>query len=83
MSDNKITIYGAEWCPPCHVAKQYLKSKKIGYDYIDVDKVEGAAQKATELSGQRAIPIIDIDGSIVVGFDRPTIDHLLETKQLV
>lgn len=82
MSNPKITIYGASWCGPCHMTKGYLDSIGVKYNYLDVDVDEGAGATSLEKSGQRAIPVIDIDGDIVVGFDRPTIDHLLKSKQL-
>lgn len=64
------------------MTRGYLDSIGIKYNYLDVDKVEGAGVTAVEKSGQRGIPVIDIDGDLVVGFDRPTIDHLLKTHKL-
>ena len=82
MTDSQITIYGAEWCGPCHMAKHYLEGKGIAYKYNDVDKDPAAGMEAIEKSGQRAIPIIDIGGDIIVGFDRPHIDQALKTHGL-
>lgn len=82
MSDSKIIIYGAEWCGFCHTAKRYLDDKKIGYNYIDVDKEPAKGLEAVEKSGQRGIPVIDIAGDIIVGFDRPKIDNALQTHKL-
>jgi glutaredoxin 3 len=83
MKNSKIIIYGAEWCAFCHMAMKYLDDKKVKYQYIDVDKDPKAGMEAVEKSGQRGIPIIDMDGEIVVGFDRPKIDTFLKEKQLV
>lgn len=85
MSDDKskITIYGAEWCPPCHMTKNYLKSLGVGYNYVNVDESPEGGLKAVEISGQRGIPVIDFDGDVIVGFDRPIIDHLLRQHKLV
>ena len=82
MADNQITIYGAEWCGPCHMTKHYLDGKGIKYAYIDVDKDISKAMEAVEKSGQRAIPVIDIAGDIVIGFDRPRIDQSLQAHNL-
>ncbi len=83
MSDSKIIIYGAEWCAFCHTAKRYLDDKGIkNYQYIDIDKEPAKGQEAVEKSGQRGIPVIDIAGDIIVGFDRPRIDAALKTHQL-
>jgi glutaredoxin 3 len=83
MKDNSITIYGAEWCGFCHMVMRYLDDKKIGYKYIDIDKDSKAGQEAVEKSGQRGIPVTDMDGEIIVGFDRPKIDARLKSMQLV
>jgi glutaredoxin 3 len=75
---SKITIYGAEWCAFCHMAMRYLDDKKIEYTYIDVDEKAEYAEEAMNKSGQRGIPVIDIDDEIIIGFDRPKIDKALE-----
>lgn len=82
-NDSKITIYSATWCGFCHAAKQYLDKLGVGYNDHDVDADPAAGQEAVTKSGQRGIPVIDIDGDIVVGFDRPKIDELLRKHKLV
>ncbi|HWB39573.1 MAG TPA: glutaredoxin family protein [Candidatus Saccharimonadales bacterium] len=84
MSDPKILVYGAEWCGFCHMAMRYLDDLGVkGYKYINVDEVAGAGEEAIEKSGQRGIPVIDIAGDIIVGFDRPRIDAALKQHALV
>ncbi|HET9098577.1 MAG TPA: glutaredoxin family protein [Candidatus Saccharimonadales bacterium] len=83
MSDNQIIIYGAEWCGFCHMAKRYLDDKGIKYHYIDIDTDPKAGMEAIEKSGQRGIPVIDMGGDIILGFDRPKIDASLKKLQLV
>ncbi len=75
---KQVIVYSAPWCGFCHAVKQYLNS--IGVEYVekDVDANPQYATESVEKSGQMGIPVIDIDGSIVVGFDRATIDRLLE-----
>ncbi|GAC1502147.1 MAG: hypothetical protein NVS1B10_06820 [Candidatus Saccharimonadales bacterium] len=82
MSDQNITIYGAEWCAFCHTAKQYLDKKNISYKYIDVDNDSAAGMEAVEKSGQRGIPVIDIGGDIIVGFDLPKINSALDSHKI-
>ena len=78
MSDTPtITIYGAEWCGPCHMTKHYLTEKGFKYTYRNIDDDPNAAVEAVTKSGQRAIPVIDIDGKIIIGFDKPALDHIL------
>lgn len=80
--DTKIIIYGAEWCPPCHETKHYLDHLGIKYEYRNVDENQSWGQEAVKKSGQFAIPIIDIDGDIIVGFNRPKIDEALKKAGL-
>ena len=76
-----ISIYTATWCPYCHMAKQYFD--KLGVKYTDKD-VESDIQFANEAlakSGQRGIPVIDIDGKIIIGFDKTAIDSALSAQK--
>ena len=82
MSDNKITVYSAVWCGFCHQAKQYFDSIGIKYTDKDVEKEPEAGLEAVNKSGQRGIPVIDIDGEIIVGFNRPAIDAALQAHNL-
>ena len=79
---TKIVIYGAEWCAFCHEAMHYLDGLKVPYQYKNVDLSPDDARDAITKSGQTGIPVIDISGTIVVGFDRPRIDAALKEKQL-
>lgn len=77
-----ITVYSATWCAFCHAAKNYFD--KIGIDYTvkDIETDPSFAEESVSKSGQRGIPVIDIDGEIIVGFDKPKIDAaLLAHKQ--
>jgi glutaredoxin 3 len=81
--DSKITIYGAEWCAFCHEAMRYLDSLKVAYVYKNIELNPDDAQAAMSKSGQTGIPVLDMDGEIVVGFDRPRINQILKDKKLV
>lgn len=59
------------------MAKQYLKEKNFEFEEIDVSKNEESAREMIEKSGQMGVPVIEIDGEIVVGFDKEKIDKLL------
>ncbi|MGC1176959.1 MAG: glutaredoxin family protein [Candidatus Saccharimonadales bacterium] len=82
MSDTRITVYGAEWCAFCHTAMQYFDKLGVTYKYIDVDKDPKAGLEAVDKSKQRGIPVLDIGGDIIVGFDRPKIDAALKKHKL-
>jgi glutaredoxin 3 len=83
MDDAKIIIYGAEWCAFCHEAMRYLDGKNVKYTYKNVDLNVEDAKAAVQKSGQTGIPVLDMDGTIIIGFDRPRIDATLKEKNLV
>jgi len=76
----KVKIYTTPTCPFCFLAKEYLKEKGIEFEEIDVSKNEAAAMEMIQKSGQMGVPVIEIDGQIVVGFDKEKIDELLGLK---
>ncbi len=80
--DTKVTIYSATWCAFCHAAKDYLDKLGVAYTDKDIEADQANAQEAVEKSSQMGIPVIDIDGTIIVGFDRPKIDAALKEKKL-
>lgn len=82
MSNSNITVYSASWCGFCHAAKQYLDKLGVTYTDKDVEHDQAAAQEAVNKSRQMGIPVIDIDGTIIVGFDRPKIDAALQAKNI-
>ena len=82
MSTVPITIYSATWCAFCHAAKDYLDKKGIAYVDKDVESDPAFANEAVDKSGQMGIPVIDIDGTIIIGFDRPKIDATLAEKKI-
>ncbi|MGH7195317.1 MAG: glutaredoxin family protein [Candidatus Saccharimonadales bacterium] len=81
-TNAKVTVYSASWCAFCHAAKDYLG--KLGVKYVDKDIESDPkfAQEAMDKSGQTGIPVIDIAGDIIVGFDRPSIDNSLKNHKL-
>jgi glutaredoxin 3 len=72
-----ITVYTSSNCPWCVKAKQYLNSKGIQYREVNISRDPQGAREMVMKSGQRAVPVIDINGHIIVGFDRRRIDSLL------
>lgn len=82
-SNTNVTVYSATWCAFCHAAKQYLDKLGVKYTDLDVEADPSNGQAAVTKSGQRGIPVLDIGGDIIVGFDRPKIDSALKTHGLV
>ncbi len=73
-----VKVYSTPSCPWCTVAKKYLSSKNINFEDVDVSKSNEAASEMVKKSGQRGVPVIDIDGSIIVGFNQAKIDRLIK-----
>ena len=72
-----ITIYSSPSCAYCHMAKEYLKHRKQQFKELDVSENPKAAQWVYEHVGQVVTPVLDVNGTVIVGFDRPKIDLAL------
>ena len=77
MSEHKVKEYGTEMCPWCHRAKDFFKENNVEFEYVDVGKDREAAQEMIEKTGQRGVPVIEIDGEIIIGFDEAKIREKL------
>jgi len=75
-----IKIYSTTTCPYCEMAKDYLKKHNVNYENVDVSNDEKAQQEMIKKSHQMGVPVIDIDGAIIVGFNRSEIDKALNLK---
>ncbi len=74
----KIKVYSTPACPWCGVLKDFLKEKKVDFEEIDVSKDQEKAKEMVEKSGQMGVPQIEINGKIIVGFDKEGIEKELE-----
>ena len=81
--DSNVIVYSATWCAFCHAAKQYFDKLGIKYEDRDVESNPQYAVEAVTKSQQRGIPVLDIGGDIIVGFDRPRIDTALKAHKLL
>lgn len=73
-----ITIYSTPTCVYCKTLKEYLASRQITYKEIDVSENEKELEKMVAISGQMGVPVVEIDGNVVIGFDREKIDQILK-----
>lgn len=71
-----VKVYSTPTCPWCTVAKKYLSSRNIAFEDYDVSNNRSAAMEMIQKSGQRGVPVLDINGTIIVGFDQQSIDRL-------
>ena len=76
-----IKVYSTPTCAYCVTLKKFLKEKGIEFQDIDVSQNEEDLQKMIDQSGQMGVPVVDIDGQIVVGFNRGKIMDLLNIKE--
>ncbi|MEW6328671.1 MAG: glutaredoxin domain-containing protein [Candidatus Micrarchaeota archaeon] len=79
-SAKNVKVYSTQSCPYCHMAKRFLDENKISYNDVDVGRDHAAAQEMVNKSGQMGVPVLDIDGKIIVGFDREAIKAALGIK---
>ena len=77
MVVDNIILYGAEYCPFCYMAKEYLDSKKISYTYKDITTDEEAHKELMETIQERNIPVL-VSGDIrIIGFKQSEYDKLI------
>ena len=70
-----IKVYSTEWCPWCVKVKKYLDQKGYEYEEVNVADKKEDREEVFKISNQRSVPVIDINGTIIVGFDREAIDN--------
>lgn len=75
---HKVTVYSTEFCGYCKLAKQYFKENNVAFEEKMVDKDEVARDEMIQKSGQYGVPVIDIDGKLVIGYDKPQLAQLLD-----
>ncbi|MFZ2594108.1 MAG: glutaredoxin domain-containing protein [Minisyncoccia bacterium] len=77
MKTHTVTVYSTPTCPYCVFAKEYFRNMKVPFTDIDVSKDHAAAREMIAKSGQMGVPVIDIDGKILVGFNPELLDTLI------
>ena len=73
-----ITVYSTSSCPWCVKVKEFLKENKIEFEEKNVGEDEVTRSEMIEKSGQMGVPVLDIDGTIIVGFDQDAIKKALK-----
>ncbi len=76
----RVIIFTTPTCTFCRKTKKYLRERGVPFKDVDVSRDPAAAHHIARRSGQQGVPVLDIGGKIVVGFDRPKIDKLLGLK---
>jgi len=77
---HKVTIWRTNSCPWCHKSVEFFKAHKIKFKEIYVDEDQKAAQEMIKKSGQMGVPVTEIDGQIIVGYDPDSFKKALKIK---
>jgi glutaredoxin 3 len=75
---NTVIIYSTKTCPYCVMAKEYLKSKNVSFEDVDVAQDTNKAMEMIRKSGQQGVPVLDVNGKVIVGFNKVEIDSALK-----
>ena len=78
-----ITIYTTPTCGFCHMEMDWLKDKGITFETKDITVDQKALQEVLQKAGQPVTPVTDIDGTIIIGFDRPHLEAKLKEVGLL
>lgn len=80
VNHPRVIIFTTPTCTYCNMTKKYLREKGVRFKEVDVSRDPAAARDMVRRSGQMGVPVLDIGGKIVVGFDRPKINQYLGIK---
>ena len=72
-----ITVYSTPTCPWCHRVKDFLSSRGVNYQEVDISADDKAAEKLYQLTGQLSVPVITKDNQVVVGFDQQQLEKFI------
>lgn len=77
---KQVVVYSTNWCAYCKMAKQYLESKNVQYVEKNIEEDENARKELMDKIGGnfRGVPVLDVFGEIILGFDRPKIDEAVK-----
>lgn len=73
-----VIVYSTPTCIFCKQAKAFLDEAHVTYEDVDVSADQQKAQEMIEKSSQMGVPVIDIDGEIIIGFDKKKLQELLK-----
>lgn len=76
----KVRIYSTPMCPFCKAAKQFFRENDVEYEELNVAESDEARDEMIKKSGQMSVPVIDIDGDIIIGFNTEKLKHSLNLE---
>lgn len=75
-----VKVYSTPTCPYCKLLKDFLSEKKVDFEDINVASDPTAANEMVKLSGQMGVPVADIEGQIIVGWNKDAVEEALSGK---
>lgn len=76
-----IRVFSTEACPYCYSLKAFLEERGFTYEDINVGENVQAREEMVRKSGQLGVPVVEIDGEIIIGFDRGRISQILGIRE--
>jgi len=81
IAQPKVTVYSTPTCPYCTMAKRYLAERGVKYEDVNVAADQARALEMLTKTGQMGVPVLDIGGEVIIGFDRDAIEQALMHKR--
>jgi glutaredoxin 3 len=78
MKENKVIVYSTPTCPYCVYAKDYFKKNNVPFEDVDVSRDRARAEEMVRKSGQMGVPVVEINGEILVGYQPEAFAELLK-----
>ncbi len=75
---KSVKIYTTKTCPYCHQTMEFFKANNVKYQEVDVGSDRKAAEDMIHKSGQMGVPVIDVDGTIIVGYNKEALKKALK-----
>lgn len=76
-----ITVYSTKTCPYCKLVKEFFQEKNLAFQDIDVAEDSTRANEMVKKSGQMGVPVIDIDGLVIVGWNKSALEEAIGKKE--
>ena len=76
----QVKVYSTPVCPWCNKTKEFLSENNVKFNELDVSSDQKAAKEMFKKSGQMGVPVTEVDGEIIVGFDKPKLKKALKLK---
>ena len=81
IAQPKVTVYSTPTCPYCVMAKRYLAERGVKYEDVNVAADQSRALEMLTKTGQMGVPVLDIGGQVIIGFDRGAIELALANQR--